>query len=186
MEIVNLIHRRLPNKVTRVPTMVIHQDKQTVVMCILLNPSKPLIIEESVLLDKNFIGVWYCTYRDWHDVGAVYDCEKNFKGYYCDLCSPIEKVPDGYEITDYFLDLWLFPDGRYLVLDQDEFSNAIGKGWMSQKQIAQTKEELDDLIESVESKEYPSSRMKELIRLPENIDEIILTLEQITSTREYG
>lgn len=147
-------------------------------MCNLLNPSKPLIIEDSVQLDKNFIGVWYCTHRDWHDVGAVYDREKNFKGYYCDLCSPIKKVPDGYEITDYFLDLWLFPDGRYLVLDQDGFSDAIEKGWMSQNQIIKIKEELNGLIESVESKEYPFSRMKKLMRLPENIDEIIHTLER--------
>jgi len=141
-----VLYKRLPNKITRFPVVVIHESLEGIVIFNLLNPSKPLIVEESILLDRGYIGIWFISYKDWHDLGAIYDRDRRFKGYYCDICTPLKRTPDGYEMTDFFLDLWVFPDGRYLVLDQDEFDRAMKKEWISPNQIAKVKAELENLV----------------------------------------
>jgi hypothetical protein len=87
-----LNYHRLPFKLSRFPTIVLYESEQEVVLCNILYPSEPLIAENIIILDKNFIGIWYCPYKNWHDIAAIYDKNKNFKGYYCDICSPVKKL----------------------------------------------------------------------------------------------
>jgi len=159
--------------------VVLNETPKGIVIFNLLNPSKPLIIEESVLLDKSCMGVWFVSQKEWHDIGAIYDRHKGFKGYYCDICTPIKKTSDGYEMTDFFIDLWVFPDGRFLVLDQDEFDRAVEQRWISPDQTAKVKAELENLVSKVKSSRFPTSAIKDLLKLPRNTDEIIHTLEAI-------
>ena len=180
-KILTISYKRLPDKTTRTPFMVLYENTEAIVVLNLLNPSKPLIVGESVLLAKDYIGVWFFSNKDWHDLGAIYDRENRFKGYYCDICTPMKKVSDGYESTDFFLDLWIFSDGRYLVLDQDEFNIAVKQGWMNQEQIAKAKTELDNLVRKVKSKQFPPLKIKNLLKLPEDTDEIINSLEHFTN-----
>ena len=176
MKIMTLTYRRLPEKISRFSIAVLKETDLGVVTCQSLNPSKPLTRDNSVLLDKHYMGIFYCPFDDWHDIGAIYNREKHLTGYYVDICSPIQKVPDGYVMTDFFLDLWIYPDNRYLVLDQDEFDTAMKYGWMSRQQITNAKTELSKLIRKIRSHNYPTSHIKNLVQLPDNIDEIIDTL----------
>lgn len=180
MKTLTLSYLRLPNKITRFPVVVLYENSEYVVFINLLNPSKPLIINESILLDKNHFGIWFCPTKNFYDFGAIYNREKHFKGYYCDMCTPIRKVSLGYEMIDFFLDLWIFPDGRYYILDQDEFNDAIEQGLMDQKQIFEVKAELTRLVDNVKSKRFPSLKVKNLLRLPKNIDKIVYTLEKLS------
>ena len=107
-KILTISYKRLPDKTTRIPFMVLYENTEDIVILNLLNPLKPLIVEESILLAKDYIGVWFVSNKDWYDLGAIYDREKKFKGYYCDICTPMKKGSDGYETTDFFLDLWIF------------------------------------------------------------------------------
>ena len=173
IKIVTLNYHRLPIKLSRFPTIVLYESEQEVVLCNILYPSQPLIAEKTIILDKNFIGIWYCPYKNWHDIAAIYDEQKNFKGYYCDICSPVKKNTDGYEITDLFLDLWIFPDGKYIILDQDEFDNAVLQRWMNKNQIIKARSELHNLRKKVSTKKYPTTKIKKLTQLPTNIEEVI-------------
>lgn len=47
-------------------------------------------------------------------------------GHYSDIGEPMVKLALGeYQMTDLFLDIWLFPNGHLLELDWDEFEEAI-------------------------------------------------------------
>ena len=47
-------------------------------------------------------------------------------GYYSDIGEPVVQLSEGeFQMTDLFLDVWLFPDGRLLELDWDEFEEAV-------------------------------------------------------------
>ena len=164
---------------TRFPALLLHEDTEGIVSLNLLDPSKPLVVHGSTLLDKGFIGVWFVSAREWHDIGAIYDPEKNFKGYYCDIVTPIRRVPNGYEMTDLFLDLWVFPNGEYLILDQDEFDKAVKKGWLNGRQIERAKAELQGLISMVEFKQFPPPTIKELLTLPKGVEEMMHRLEGV-------
>ena len=174
----NLTYYRLPNKKTKFSVVILKDDGQGVVMCLYLNPSKPLTINHTILLDKGYTGIFYCPYHEWHDIGAIYDRKLRFTGYYCDICSPIKKRLDGYEMTDFFLDLWIQPDNQYFVLDSDEFTNAVNQNWLTANQRTKAKNELTKLVEKVQVRNYPPVVIKSLLKLPENMDEIITVLQK--------
>jgi hypothetical protein len=51
-----------------------------------------------------------------HDRG-----DDHLKGWYCNICRPADFRPGEIAYVDLSLDLLVFPDGRQLVLDEDEF-----------------------------------------------------------------
>ena len=58
----------------------------------------------------------------WYNIFEIYDRDNGqLKGWYCNVTHPAE-VRDGYiSYVDLALDLLVYPDGRQLVLDEDEF-----------------------------------------------------------------
>jgi predicted RNA-binding protein associated with RNAse of E/G family len=61
-------------------------------------------------------------------------------GYYSDIGTPLIKTPDSYQMTDWFLDIWLSPGGKLFELDLDEFEVARSNNLLSPSdaKIAQT------------------------------------------------
>lgn len=64
------------------------------------------------------------TYYDdrYYNVYEIFDREdERLKGWYCNLSRPAHIYGDAVSWVDLALDLWVWPDGRSEVLDQDEF-----------------------------------------------------------------
>jgi hypothetical protein len=59
----------------------------------------------------------------WYNIFAIHDRDDNrLKGWYCNISHPAE-IGDGVvSYIDLALDLLVYPDGRQLVLDEDEFN----------------------------------------------------------------
>jgi uncharacterized protein len=58
----------------------------------------------------------------WYNIFQIHDRnDESLKGWYCNITRPAVITPDRIEYIDLALDLLVFPDGRQLVLDQDEF-----------------------------------------------------------------
>lgn len=163
------------------PAVVLHEDDEGIVVANLLRPSKPLIVDDTLLLDANYLGIWFCCVSAWHDVGAVYDHDNQLNGYYCDICTPITRRADGYALTDFFLDLWIYPDGRYVLLDEDEFAAAVTRGILTNEQRVTVQNELARLVAEVEAGVFPSKRIRRLLTLPENVDKVRETLQKAIS-----
>lgn len=68
-----------------------------------------------------FVEIFYS--QHWFNIFAVHDHEDNhFKGWYCNIGYPAEISENTVSYRDLALDLLVFPDGRQMVLDQDEFA----------------------------------------------------------------
>jgi protein associated with RNAse G/E len=103
--------------------------------------------------DMEFHGLWLCKgdrfvetyyFNRWYNVFEIRDrVDDSLKGWYCNVSSPaIEK--DGQIIyQDYALDLLVFPDGRQIVLDEDEFA-ALDLSPMEQKKSLDALAELQN------------------------------------------
>ncbi|RPI34008.1 MAG: DUF402 domain-containing protein [Chloroflexota bacterium] len=63
-------------------------------------------------------------YRDrWYNIFEIYDRDdQGFKGWYCNIACPAEIDGDRVTYVDLVLDLLVYPDGRQIVLDEDEFN----------------------------------------------------------------
>lgn len=58
----------------------------------------------------------------WYNIFEIHDRDDDhLKAWYCNVTTPAEIVPGSISYVDLALDLLVFPDGGYLVLDQDEF-----------------------------------------------------------------
>ena len=81
--------------------------------------------------DALFHGMWLCKgdrfietyYTDrWYNIFEIYDRENDqLKGWYCNITTPAVIEEQTIYYNDLALDLLVFPDGRQLVLDEDEF-----------------------------------------------------------------
>ena len=58
----------------------------------------------------------------WYNVFEIYDrADGRLKGWYCNIASPAEVKGTVISYRDLALDLLVFPDGRQMVLDEDDF-----------------------------------------------------------------
>ncbi len=168
MKTVNVIYKHLPDRVQRYPQVLLHECDEAIVSLDRLMPYKPIVAEGSVLVERGDFAVWFIFPNAWYDTGVVYDSIGRFKGYYCDILKPVERRPDGYETTDLFLDLWVFPDGRYVVLDREEFDEALKQGWLAKPVAERAENELQRLTEDVEKRSFPKPIVRRLGGLPED------------------
>jgi predicted RNA-binding protein associated with RNAse of E/G family len=58
----------------------------------------------------------------WYNIFEIYDVEDgSLKGWYCNVCRPAQ-IEDGHVYADDLaLDLIVYPDGNWKILDEDEF-----------------------------------------------------------------
>ena len=101
--------------------------------------------------DRFFNGVWLLEgdwyveeyYADrWYNIDAIYDRDSGeLKAWYANVSRPAEISLAQVAYDDLALDLLVFPDGRQLVLDEDEFA-ALKLSADDQKQARQALAEL--------------------------------------------
>jgi|GEM_PF-2565806 len=56
-------------------------------------------------------------------------------GVYCDVAKPVQRVTDGFEFDDLYLDVWRVPGEKPVVLDEDELAEALVAGYVTQKEV---------------------------------------------------
>lgn len=74
-----------------------------------------------ISLDEGDLFIEYY-YRDrWYNIMKIFEPTGQLKGYYCNISMPAEF--DGRQLTwrDLTLDVFIFPDGSYKVLDEADF-----------------------------------------------------------------
>ena len=67
-----------------------------------------------------FIEIYYSD--RWYNIFEIHDRDSaEIKGWYCNVTRPAVFVEAEIRFVDLALDLFVYPDGRQLVLDEDEF-----------------------------------------------------------------
>lgn len=80
-------------------------------------------------------------------------------GWYLDICSPLRRGTQEYLVTDLFLDVWLWPDGRYQVFDQEEFEAAVQAGLLDADQERIARETLSYLQVEIGARRFLQSHL---------------------------
>jgi len=76
--------------------------------------------EISLLRGDRFVETYY---EDrWYNIFEIHDREDDrLKGWYCNIACPAVITDESISYIDLALDLLVYPDGRQIVLDEDEF-----------------------------------------------------------------
>ena len=78
-------------------------------------------------------------------------------GHYSDIGEHAIRISDNeIQMTDLYLDIWLFPDGRLLELDWDEFEEAIEKQVITSAQAELARNIMKRLVGEVKKGIYPN------------------------------
>ena len=155
MGTLELIYKRLPNRVNHFQQELLYEDSSVIVTTQQLKPSNSIVIDGKTVLDNGFTAVWFVFANLWYDIGKIYDLQNIFTGYYCDIIMPMRRAENHFEITDLFLDLWVTPDGAYQIQDNDEFEEAITNNWIESDLADKARRALRNLIAEVESGVFP-------------------------------
>ncbi len=116
---------------------------------------------------KGYRVIWFVFRNKWFDAGRFLDSMGRFLGYYCDIIEPIRVFTSKrVEVTDLFLDLWVYPDGDTRRLDEDEFEEAVKRDVIKQELAKTALSELAKLEWDVREGRFPPSAMAE-VKLPE-------------------
>ena len=90
--------------------------------------------------------------NSWYNI--IGQCKKDGIYYYCNIASPFIIESNTIKYIDYDLDLRVFPDGSFKVLDRGEYNYHKSKMKYSEEIDSIVKDELTNLIEKVRKKEY--------------------------------
>ena len=114
MKQIELIYKRLPNRVSFFHQGLIYEDETAIVTKQRVKPSSPLIIDGITVLDDNYTALWFIFPGKWYDMGKMYNPQNECTGYYCDIIIPMKRTISQdkqflftVEITDLCLDLWI-------------------------------------------------------------------------------
>lgn len=67
-----------------------------------------------------FVETWFT--ERWYNIFEIHSRESDhIRGWYCNIGMPAQVVGNTISYVDLCLDLVIFPDGRQLILDEDEF-----------------------------------------------------------------
>ncbi len=115
-----------------------------------LRPKTPILFEGKPVLESGYLAVWDIRKHAWFDVGKIFTPGGVHTGYYADVLEPVSwdgaALDSLAPLTDLFLDLWLSPSGRFAVLDEDEFAEAVAQGHLTAEQIAGARATCDKLV----------------------------------------
>jgi len=154
---------RLPNRVLELYDELVYRSEKIVVGRSKITSAHSVTFDDRVVLKRGFPIVYFELMDRWFSIVKVRDLEGKHTGYYCDIATPPRLLKDGtLEFTDLFLDLWVSPDLRYKVLDEEELEDAFRRGWITKQFYDRAKRELRKLIRTVEDGNFPSHPVKRL------------------------
>lgn len=97
-------------------------------------------------------AVLYFFYKDWYNILGQYKKNGSIY-YYCNMASPFIIEEDTIKFIDYDLDLRVFPDGSFKILDRGEYKYHKSIMKYPESIEAILKDELTNLINHVRKKE---------------------------------
>ncbi|MDX1435203.1 MAG: DUF402 domain-containing protein [Anaerolineales bacterium] len=143
MDSITVIKKDLEgNETWRYSGRLLDRSSDEITIEALFNRADTPFHEISLLRGDRFVEIYYS--NRWYNIYAIHDREDgHIKGWYCNVSYPAEIGEDHISFVDLALDLLVYPDGRQLVLDEDEFAALP----LTSTDRAQAREALNDLEE---------------------------------------
>jgi uncharacterized protein len=108
-----------------------------------------------VVLERGDLFLEWYYFGRWYNIFQIYSTAGQLKGWYCNIGMPPELVDGELHYVDLALDVFVFPDGRHLVLDEDEFDVLKAEG-LPPAEAAGAEQGLAELLSLVTTAALPT------------------------------
>ena len=72
--------------------------------------------------------------------------EGALEGWYVNFERPLERTAVGFDYVDLLLDLWIAPDGKHRLVDEDELEQAVAQGRIAESEAAAVRAEAERVL----------------------------------------
>jgi predicted RNA-binding protein associated with RNAse of E/G family len=149
-------YRRLPDREQIFEQIVLdHSGDQIVTFLESAELSRAVEVQGRVVLEPGSPVVWFTFPHRWHDVGRFHLRDGTFTGFYANILTPVVMTGTRWETTDLCLDVWSGNDGVVEILDEDEFAEARGQGWLDEAVALRAVAEAQDLASAAREGRWP-------------------------------
>ena len=170
-----LIHyHRLPNRLQSFEQVLV-ADEGDYVVTFLPSASipKPMLVRGEVVLEPGSPVVWFTYPGRRYDAGRFHRADGTFTGMYANLLTPVEMNGSEWETTDLCLDVWAGADGTVEILDEDEFVEAVQRGWIDSPTAEATRAQAETLAADARQGTWPPAHIHHW-----TLERVRTTLEQ--------
>lgn len=122
---------------------------------------EPTIIEGKEVVANGYRAILFDFFDPPLEIIKIYDRDANLTGYYCNVNTEPSRFEGGYEITDLFIDVFVFPDLRYRILDEEEFETAMRKGWITGEQESLARRTVGKLVSDIKASNFPPAVVRD-------------------------
>jgi protein associated with RNAse G/E len=122
MSRITVIKRNLAGEETwRYGGQILKRSKNAIILEALFNRDDMPFMDIFLKHGDLFIELFYVD--RWYNIFEIHDRDDNtLKGWYCNVSQPaVFETDERISFVDLALDLWVAPDGKQTVLDEDEF-----------------------------------------------------------------
>lgn len=165
---VSFVFLRPPDRRVLMRTRLVEARDDLIVVRHQIAPSKPFIYQGEVVMDRGYQAMWFLFKGQPYDVGCFYRPDGTWTGYYSDVLEPVRWTGSDPKtlgpLVDLFLDLWIAPDGGYVILDEDEFAEAIEAGRLTDDQITHARRVIGELTDATARGAFPPQVVKDYRR----------------------
>ena len=153
---VEIRYHRLPDRLdVFVQDLVIDEPDHKVTLHDPSTLTAPLTVGERIIYEPGAPIVWYLFPTAWYDIGGFHLRDGTFTGYYVNLITPPQLEERTWTLFDLCLDVWIDRAGDFVVLDQDEFDEAVDSRWLDVTTAEAARHELDRVLQAVASGRFP-------------------------------
>lgn len=100
--------------------VLLNRDEHSITIEALFDRADMPFVDTVLKTGDRFVEYYYDD--RWYNIFEVHDRDdERIKGWYCNVCKPASFEVSLISFVDLALDLWVSPDGRQTVLDEDEF-----------------------------------------------------------------
>jgi uncharacterized protein len=108
-----------------------------------------------VVLERGDLFLEWYYFGRWYNVFQVYGHDGQLKGWYCNVGMPPVLQDGELGYVDLALDVFVHPDGSYLVLDEDEFAE-LKRTTLRPEDAARAEQGLAELLALIAAQRLPS------------------------------
>ncbi len=106
----------------RYPAKVLQRDSEKIILEAFFDRQDMSLHGMVLARGDRFVETYFT--NCWYNIFEIHDREDDrLKGWYCNVATPALVDGDTISYVDLALDLLIFPDGRQIILDEDEFAS---------------------------------------------------------------
>lgn len=159
---INIDYRDLWGNIKKREMRIIYQSsKMTIARYTIQNAQKPLVVDETRVLENGYTAVSFIEYGKWYIIEKIFDFDAVPTGFLVRLVTPVEENLMHLSTLDLFIKFWVSLQNEYRSFGTKMFRKISEDGLFTETVERTARETADELILRIEDGTFPPDFVKD-------------------------